>query len=407
MSGRTNSFDQWGKADGTEEVLSLSRELIRIPSVYTNERDISRFIHTRLRKWGLAPKYVDVPGHGPNVVAEIGDRSLPAIVLNGHMDTVEVVRGWRHDPFGAKVENGRLYGLGALDMKCGVAAMMIAIRRIAESEATEGFRVVFQAVTGEEDSGIGTDTLIAGGWFKGARAVIVGEGFGGLGALTNGRRGGSRYEIQVIGKSAHGATPQLGINAVVDASRVVSVLGRMKMKKAKGLLSDLFEPLVESQMIQRINGGAESLSVPDKCTIGIVRATLPNSKLDVSPQIRSTIKKLVLRSKVEVQFMNEPGDILYPFLTPPSSDLVRIASRTIEEVTGKKPTIVCGVSECDDNLIVHKLKLPTISMGPGEPVENGGYHQAEESIEVSQLGYAARIYFDTMLHLGSRISVHE
>jgi len=394
----------WNETSIRKEVLSLSRELIRIPSVYTHEHEASRFIHGRLKDWGLSPSYVDVPGHGPDVIAEVGGKHLPAIVLNGHTDTIEVVRGWKHDPFGAKVENGVLYGLGALDMKCGIAEMMIAIKRMNELDAVDGFRVVFQAVTGEEDSGIGTSTLISSGWFKGARAAIVGEGFGGLKALTNGRRGGSRYEIQVIGKSAHGATAHLGVNAVSDASRVVHAIEGMRMKTARGLLNDSFEPLVESQMVQEICGGSVSLSVPDKCTIGVYRATLPDAEVDSSQQIRSTLRKLCLRSKVKVRFLGDPGEVLYPFLTSPSSELVRVASETIENVTGEKPRLVCGLSECDDNLIAHKLKLPAVSFGPGEPSNIGRYHQAEECIRVSQLGHAARIYFETVLSLGSMMS---
>lgn len=400
---RTNTgADDSGIDD--KEVLRLSCELIRIPSIYKREHKISRFIYAKLKEWRLSPKMIPVAGHGPDVVAEVGSRRHPAIVLNGHMDTVEVAHGWKHDPFGAKVENGLLYGLGALDMKCGLAAMMLAFRSLADSGSVDGFRVIFQAVSGEEDTGIGTRTLISKGLFRRCKAVIVGEGFGGLGAVTNARRGGSYYDIEVMGKSAHGATPHLGVNAVSDAAAIVCALSSMSIRSAKGLIGDDFRPLAESQTVLRIQGGNISLSVPDRCSIRLVRSTIPGTNIDASAQIRSLIRKLRLRSDVRVRLVDEPGEIFYPYITEPSSELVETAVDSVRRITGKKPRLVCGVSEADDNLIAHGLRVPIICVGPGESGDLGRYHQAEECIRVSQLGYAARIYYDSVLRFGLRMS---
>ena len=71
-----------------KEVLQLSRELIRIPSVTAHEERISKFIFQKLDKWRLSPRLVPVKGFGPSVLAEIGDKKAPAVVLNGHIDTV-------------------------------------------------------------------------------------------------------------------------------------------------------------------------------------------------------------------------------------------------------------------------------------------------------------------------------
>ncbi|MGQ9587018.1 MAG: M20 family metallopeptidase [Thermoplasmata archaeon] len=387
-----------------KEVLRLSRELIRIPSIYKHEHRISKFIYAKLKGWRFSPRMVPVAGHGPDVVAEVGSRRHPAIVLNGHMDTVEVAQGWKHDPFGAKVENGLLYGLGALDMKCGLAAMMLAFRSLADSGSVSGFRVMFQAVSGEEDNGIGTGTLISKGFFRKSRAVIVGEGFGGLAVVTNARRGGSYYDIDVTGKSAHGATPHLGVDAISDAAAIVCALGSMRFRSAEDLLGDDFRPLTESQAVLRIQGGTMSLSVPDRCSIRLVRSTIPGTNVDASAQIRSLVRKLHLRSRVRVRLIDEPGELYYPYITEPSSELVKAAIETVREVTGKRPRLVCGVSEADDNLIAHELRVPVISVGPGESGDLGRYHQAEECIRVSQLGDAARIYRDLVLRLGSLMS---
>lgn len=374
-----------------KEVIDLSRRLIGIPSVYRKEHRAVKFILGKLERWGLDPSIVPVPGFGPDVVVETGPPSQPRIVLNGHIDTVEVMNGWKHDPFSASIEGGMLYGLGALDMKCGIAAMMVAFRHIAEANAMRRSRLMLQIVTGEEFSGIGTRVLIEKGYFKGARHVIVGEGFGGLGVITNGRKGGYYYDIELVGKAAHGALPKHGVNAVVDASRLVVALSRMRLARMMGLIGDDMRPLREVQTVLEVRGGGESLSVPDKCLVKMVRLNLPGMERDLSDEILAMARKLRIRSDVKVS-LEKGNDLYHPYLTPRSSRLVRVASKALEEATGKRPRLVVGMSEADDNIIAHELRLPVICVGPGECGALARYHQPEEAISVGQLGEAARVY---------------
>ena len=375
-----------------KEVIALARKLIQTPSVYHEETKISRYILNTLEKWGFSPEGIRVPGFGDDVVVETGPASSPSIVLNGHMDTVEVDKGWIHDPFGAKIEKGRLYGLGSLDMKSGLAALMIAFRTISENRLAKGLKVKLQAVAGEELNGIGTRVLVKRGEFRRTRAVVVGEGFGGLNVITNGRRGGYYYDIHVLGKSAHGAMPEKGINAIVDASRIVGAVNEMKMDLAPGLLSEDLRPLRESQIVQRISGGTTSLSVPDACSIRVVRSVVPGRRGDVGHEIAQVIDRLRLRSQVHVVLDDRPGEIYEPYLTSPASTLVKVARDSIARATGRAPKLVCGVSEADDNIIATEARVPVICVGPGETGELARYHQAEESVQVSQLKPAVATY---------------
>lgn len=385
-----------------DELLRLSQEMIRIPSVYTQEAKMADFVFDRLESWGFAPRKVPVVDHGPCVVAESGDPASPSMILNGHMDTVEVMSGWEHDPFGAEVEEGILYGLGALDMKCGLAAQMMAFRSLARSEALNGRRVVLQAVPGEEDLGIGTRTLIEKGEFKNAEAVIIGEGFGGLRAVTNGRRGGSYYDLHVLGQSAHGATPHLGKNAVVDASKIICAVENMPLFQSEDLFSDAFEPLRETQTVLSISGGGISLSVPDRCVVSIVRCTIPGGKIDLKRELESLVDGLSLECDVDIEFKDKPGDFYKPYLTDPTEPLVMSAIESIKEHTGNEPTLACGVSEADDNIVAEETSLPVICIGPGETGDMARYHRPEEGISISQLPIAAEIYHSTVQRLCQR-----
>ena len=372
-----------------KEIIELSRELIRIPSVYKQEHRVGEFIHDKLASWGLKPAFIPVPDFGPDVVAEVGPKNAPCIVLNGHMDTVEVMAGWKHDPFGARIENGMLYGLGALDMKCGLACLMIALRTIAENELARKSRLMFQAVTGEEDCGMGTRMLAEAGMFRKARAAILGEGFGGLGAVTQSRRGASYYDIIVRGKAAHGASPQKGINAIEDAAKIVEALSTMKMKKGVGMLADDFAPVKESQTVLRISGGKTSLSVPEECSIYAVRYSLPGDPEDATKRLSAMVDSLNLKSKVSIKMQTGPHQY-HSFLTPQGSRLVKTARDSMELYTGKRPRLVTGVSEADDNIIAYETGIPVICMGPGESGALAKYHQPEEAISTSQIGPAAR-----------------
>jgi acetylornithine deacetylase/succinyl-diaminopimelate desuccinylase-like protein len=377
--------------DGNE-VLDLARSMIKIPSTYNHEERISRYIFRTLDRWGLSPRTAEVPGCAPDVLAETGPPGAPSLLFNGHMDTVEVAQGWKHDPLGAQVARGRLYGLGSLDMKSGLAGLMIAFRTVAENRLARGLNMKFQAVSGEELNGIGTRVLVKHGEFDRAKAVVVGEGFGGLKVVTNARRGGYYYDIHVRGKSAHGALPEMGINAVVDASRIVCAVDGMKMIRAPGLVSEDLRPLRESQMVQRISGGTTSLSVPDTCSIRIVRSVVPRRPGDPGGEIAEVIDGLGLRSQVCVELDDRPGEVYEPYLTSPTSVLVKVARETVREVTGSVPRLVCGVSEADDNIIAKETGAPVICVGPGETGELAKYHQAEESVEISQLKPACEIY---------------
>ena len=382
-----------------KEVLELAMEMVRIPSVFSHEEQLAEFVASRFESWGFEPRLVTVPGHGPDVVVDYGDEALPKVVLNGHMDTVEVVSGWVHDPFGATLEDGLLYGLGSLDMKPGLAAMMVAAKAIRRMGVEDKVHLSLHAVSGEEKDGEGTRELIRRGELKGAKAVIVGEGFGGLKALTTGRRGGSYYDIEVRGQSAHGATPHLGVNAVLEGARVVSAVSAMEMVEAKGILADDLTPLKESQTVLSMHGGTDSLSVPDRCSIRLVRCTVPGGRTDVSDDFRSVISALGLQGSADIRFNTSPKDLYYPHMTSADEPLVRVAGEVISHYTGSKPRIVCGVSEADDNVIAQYTALPVICMGPGESGELARYHQPEEAISVAQLGLAAKVFARTVLSL--------
>jgi acetylornithine deacetylase/succinyl-diaminopimelate desuccinylase-like protein len=284
-------------------------------------------------------------------------------------------------------------------MKCGLASLMLAFRTIAHSNRRLDYSIVFQAVSGEEENSAGTRALIRAGKFRKAKAVIVGEGIGSLDVVTIGRRGGSYYDIWISGKSVHGSTPRLGVNAISDAAKIITAVDKMGMRNAHGVMADNNSPLRESQLVLGISGNSTSYSVPEKCHIRMMRATAPGKPYDISREIESTIKKLKLKSKVEVKLKVGSGDPYLPHMTSANNELVKVIRKWNTHYTGKEPSLVCGLSEADDNTIAKEVGVPVVCVGPGEKGSLARYHQSEEAICISQLGTAARIYCSAVLEL--------
>ena len=160
-----------------------------------------------LADWGFRVELQESGPGRPNVIARIGRQSGPGgppgrtLLLNGHLDTVGV-EGMLHAPWDPVVENGRLYGRGATDMKAGVAAMAAAAARAQRSSrgGLEG-EVVLTAVTDEEYTSAGTRAVLASG--VRADAAIVTEPT--RLAICPAHRGFSWLELVVHGRAAHGS----------------------------------------------------------------------------------------------------------------------------------------------------------------------------------------------------------
>ena len=116
------------------DIIDLTKKLISIPSQIGDTSEIENYIASYLEKVpGAEVELQPVPGHGNNVIARvIHDESLPTILINGHLDTVEICKGWVREPFQPVIEGDNLYGLGSADMQSGVAIGMKVFEMLAK-----------------------------------------------------------------------------------------------------------------------------------------------------------------------------------------------------------------------------------------------------------------------------------
>ncbi len=390
-----------GEEIDPDETIRLTQDLVHIPSPYFEEGEIAEFVFEWLEKRDLDPRYHDVSEpeqtgfEGENVVARLEGTGpeAPCVLLNAHMDTVQIVDGWERGPFSGQIENGRLYGQGACDMKGGLAAAMMAFETLAEQDPLRG-DVLFTAVVDEEGPfGLGTDGLLRDGFLADCDAAIVPEPGPVLAqtpvenpALLLGARGRFLVEVAVTGRAAHGSQPERGQNAVVAAGEIAAALPDLPVDTHPELGEGSVCPL-------RIEGGSETLSVPESATLLIDRhIVFGETESDVLADVESLIDSLDLDVDVSIGVRDPPEPEMWygPYVTDPSDGIVRSLWAAGRSHAGRDPDIGYFSSIGDFNYLGHRAGLPTVILGP----DGGNEHAAEEFVYTEEIVEVARIIAD-------------
>jgi succinyl-diaminopimelate desuccinylase len=393
-------------ADSKKEIIELTKSLIKIRSSYFNEEEAIEFVHEWLLENGLNPtihSYHDkkVTGFkGKNVIGRIEGSSVgPVILLNGHLDTVNICEGWTKDPFEPLIENEKLYGLGSLDMKSGVAAFMMALKLFKQNHKNFKGEILYSFVSDEEGPyGLGTNFLIHEGLLDKAQLAIVSEPSAGFTAvpfpcLCLGARGGYSYKIILKGKSAHAANPDKGINAIVEASKLILELKNMELKTDPKLgKGDI--------CIIGINGGGEACSVAENCEISIFRHIVKGeSKQTIIDEINKSAEKASIKSEYEIVFRPAPtpdSDGFMPYTVDENNEFVKIFESVVREELNEKLNFSYFQSIGDFNYLGSRLKIPTLVFGP----DGDNYHSADEYVIIEDIYRTAQVilkYFEKLL----------
>jgi acetylornithine deacetylase/succinyl-diaminopimelate desuccinylase-like protein len=246
--------------------LELYRELLQVPSVWGDARELTRaanLLAEALRDAGL---YVQLPASGtpgmPMLLARLGGRrGGPSLLLAGHMEVYPPSQSWTLDPWAATVRDGRVYGQGAADMKGGTAAMCAAAAVLGGSSAELPGDLLLLAVPNHFEGGEGTRKALREGLRANAAIVCEPTDL----AVVTGQRGILYLEITVPGRAAHTTALRLGVNAIERAARVIAALGSMPMRDGRGDPVDA-EPIVNVAMVE---GGVAHNLVPERCKLTV------------------------------------------------------------------------------------------------------------------------------------------
>jgi acetylornithine deacetylase len=364
----------------SDDVVSLLSDLVRIPSLCGDEKKIADFIANWLKGRGLPAELLEVSPGRPDVISRVkGPREGPHMMFNGHVDTVAAGEGWIHDPFGAEIEEGRMYGRGTFDMKAGVAAMLAAI---AESKA-EGFpkrgEVMMAAVVDEESLDLGSYALIKRGLTRGLDFAVISEPTN-LNVVTA-HRGRTVLDVVVHGKAAHSMWPDHGESAISNAAVLINSLN--------SLVSPTHPKMGRSTVnVLKVDGGQEEVMlVAERCRIVIDRCLVPgHHSKDALQDLKALISKLGISA--DANFVSRETPFCEPFEIAEDHDAVMAVVEAATKVLGKTPSTEFHPGPCDSCILVNEGKIPTVEFGPS----GGGPHQSDEFVELDSLMKTKEVY---------------
>ena len=365
-----------------DEVVEICRDLVRAPSENPpgNEEAVAKVAERWLGSLDLDSDFVEpLPGRVSTTSSwGSGERTL---LFNGHYDVVPApdVDSWPHPPYGAVVEDGKLYGRGSVDMKSGIAACLAAVSALQRAGVKPKGRLLMHFVADEEALGThGARYLVENGYCNGVTEAIVGEPSGMH--LVTSERGAVWLRIITEGTSAHGSTPQLGVNAIAHMAKVVDAVSNMRFRK---LHETLGAPTVN---VGTIRGGSKVNMVADHCEIEIDRRTIPGETTEeVVEEIESLLEEISLpdmRGRVEIIDGAEASE------TPEGTSLVALLSEA-RDVFGVAGSEIGYAGATDARFLINQGSIPTVIFGPGDLLQA---HTTGEHVEVAQLVDAARIY---------------
>ena len=400
-----------------ESQVELLAALVRCPSVRGATNGVQAVVAGALRRTGLDVQEVGIdgeaiaalpgyspaewdydgliqvvgtlPGAAPGGAAAGGGRSL---VLNGHVDVVpaETAAYWRHDPWGAEIEDGRLYGRGACDMKAGVAAVLGAVGAIRRAGIVLRGDVRVQSVLDEECGGNGTLALLAQG-FRGDAAVIPEPTGLALPAACVGVLWG---RIRVRGRAAHAGSASSAVNAIEKSYAVVRALREMEAaanlpERRHARYAGVEHPL--NVNIGTIRGGDWPSSVPESCTLEVRVACYPQEDLAaLEDRVRASVARAAAADPwlkdvpPEVSFFGFRGE---GAVYDPESDIARAVAGNHRLVAGESPAV--GVSTATDDRRLFQLHygIPAVCYGPA----GGGLHGVDEWVDLESMRTCTRV----------------
>lgn len=362
----------------------LLLDLIALPSVNpaflpagdarAGEASMADFIADTARRGELTVDFQEVAPGRSNVLARLTPVGLVKhrVLLAPHLDTVGLpaLDALLHP----RLRNGRVIGRGACDTKGCVAAMLSAVLAVAKSGARPlSTEIIFVGLVDEENGQLGSRHYAQHG--PKADLAVVGEPTR-LEVVTA-HKGDVWLQLRTRGRSAHGAAPHLGRNAVHAMARVVEALEVDYARELKGRS----HPLLGTPTINvgSIRGGTQPNIVPDECVISLDRRTLPG---ETEASVRREIGALLRRKKLKAEFANLRLSACPPLETDPGLPLVQ----ALQTAAGRRRTV--GVNYFCDAAPLAAGGIPSVVFGPGDIAQA---HTADEWISVASLERGTRV----------------
>lgn len=365
----------------TPRSLEFARTLVRMHTVSGHSNlALIDFVQQHLHHLGVASRITRSScGTRANLFATLGEGKPAGVVLSGHTDTVPWDgQEWVHDPLGAVVQDGRLYGRGAADMKGFIASALVHAEDFLNSPMPYA---VHLALSFDEETGcIGVRELIADLRDAGIRplACVVGEPTGMVPATAH--KGVYRWCCKVRGKEAHSSLTPQSVNAVEMAARLVVRLRDLAEDWQRSEPHSGFDVPFSTASVGQFHGGIADNVVPRDAEFRYEIRNLPGTDAQAAQaQLLAYARALEPAMQAVLPaagFSFEPICAVPAFQGDPQAAVTRLA----QKLSGSaQTTLVAFGTEAG---LFQAAGIPSVVCGPGDIQQA---HQPDEFITLEQL----------------------
>lgn len=357
-------------------VIELLQDLVEIPSPYPDETRIGEFVYGYLKdREGIRVTMQEVEAKRYNIIATKGEGDV-SFGLCGHLDTVKKTGTWSVDPFGGKIVDDRLYGLGAYDMKGGVAAM---IRAFVDTKPTTS-KLILLLTIDEENRAAGCEAFLRSPSAQGVKHLVVCEpGFAhGLRGIVTGRSGWGWINISITQSSRHFNYYDRSVDLSLFFSELTQYIHSLYREEAAyGGRQFIY--------IRDIDAKGDGLSLPHtlkaQCDCSIL---LPETGQSLAIKIQDRANTLICEHYPEmvcgVSF--DPGAQQYyaPYLSDMTTREYVSLAAAVQQVCGETAIPYFRSSVSDENILAAS-GISVLGIGP----EGYGAHSADEWVSISSV----------------------
>ena len=362
--------------------MALLQRLIQFPTEDPPgyEIEMARFLCETLEGWGISAELDEFLPNRANVIGRVkGNGSQPSLIFSAHIDTMTVgTQAWQHHPFAGDIEDGKLYGRGASDMKSGMAAMMMAAKKIAESDMPLTGDLILAFTAGESSNCLGAKRMVETDALTDAGAIIVSE----PSSLQLLIAEAGTWWVKAIakGEQGHGS----GIQAGTKSSRSAILKLVDFIQKLQTFAFDVPDhPLLGQPTISigLISGGTAVNQTPDHAECAIDIRFLPG--MDESMMLAA------LQTFAGDDITFETIDLKPVIEIAADHPLVALCEKACRDQLGTI-TVPGGVFYYSDAVIfTPALNIPRVILGPGELGMSGS---RDEYVEIGKLVKSAEIF---------------
>ncbi len=369
--------------------IKLAQELIRFPTIKTEDKGIMKFLSRKLTAIGFKCIIIKSKGTGPkpalNLYARSG-KSKPHINFLGHTDTVANLNNWKISPFKAVVKNGYLNGRGSQDMKGGIACFISAISKFINNKKFKG-SISIIITADEETTGYGCPAVMKYLRKKGDKIdfSIVGEPSSNKSVgdeIRIGRRGSMNGIVTVYGKSGHSAFAGTYINPCTALAKIIARLKSSSLDNGTKFMppSNLeFTKMNVDNLSENVVPQSASAKFNVRFNSKHKSASL---KKKLSKIINTVAKKEKCKTKIEYRVSGEA------FYTKPNKEIYMV-KKIIKKVTGNSAKLNCRGGTSDSRFLG---SIPRLELG----LRNTTIHMVDERSPISDLKKLTKIYYNIL-----------